>query len=100
MSNTNKKIVHTRIQNKRELEADWKKATGFIPLAGELIIFSKEVDSNGNILELPSGRTIAFTYDRFAFGDGVTPVSELSPEAISDVTQKTQVQFVVWGADD
>ena len=51
MANTNKKIV-TRIQNKHDLEVNWMRATGFIPLAGELIYYDKEVDAEGNVLTI------------------------------------------------
>lgn len=33
------KSIKTRIQSKHAIEADWVKATGFVPLAGELIIY-------------------------------------------------------------
>ena len=78
LANTNKKLISTRIQNKHDLEVNWKKATGFIPLAGEWIIYDKEVDSEGNTLALPEGRTTAFTYERFKIGDGVTPINDLA----------------------
>jgi putative ABC transport system permease protein len=45
LANTNKKTVYTRIQNKHDLEVNWKKAVGFIPLAGEVVIYDKEVDN-------------------------------------------------------
>lgn len=50
------KKIKTRIQNKHDLEANWLNATGFIPLAGELIVY--DVDD---------------THDapRFKVGDGV-----------------------------
>ena len=72
------KTVNTRIQNKHDLEANWKKATGFIPLAGELVIYDKEVDAEGNVLELPEGRITAFTYERIKVGDGVTAINDLA----------------------
>lgn len=81
MANTNK--VSTRIKNKHDLEANWKKATGFIPLAGELIIYDKEVDVEGNILALPEGRTEPFDYARYKLGDGVTPINELDFTVVS-----------------
>lgn len=66
------KKIQTRIQNKHDIEANWKLATGFIPLAGELIIYDE--DEN-------------YSYKRFKLGDGIlnsetgtvegTPVSDL-----------------------
>ena len=55
-------IVKTRIQNKRNTEADWLDQASFIPLAGELIIY--EADST-------------HTYARFKIGDGRTAVNDL-----------------------
>jgi hypothetical protein len=33
------KTIKTRVQNKHATEAEWKRATAFVPLAGELIIY-------------------------------------------------------------
>ena len=33
------KILQTRVQNKHDTTANWEKATNFIPLAGEIIIY-------------------------------------------------------------
>ena len=71
------KNLKARIQHKHDLEANWNKAENFIPLPGELIIYDKEVDSEGNVLELPTTRTTPFDYERFKIGDGVTTVSNL-----------------------
>lgn len=56
------KSIKTRIQNKHDIEANWLQATGFIPLAGELIIY--DVDDTH---DLP----------RIKIGDGETQVSQL-----------------------
>ena len=90
MANTNK--VSTRIKNKHDLEANWKKATGFIPLAGELVIYDKEVDVEGNILALPEGRTTAFTYERIKVGDGITAINAL-PFAFSTAFIGTRADY-------
>lgn len=88
------KSIQTRIQNKHDFEINWLAATNFVPLAGELIIYDKEVDNAGNILTtkkngqdvsvIPTpadypghGRSFAYTYDRFKFGDGKTPITAL-----------------------
>lgn len=76
------KTTFTRIVNKHDLEANWIKAVNFTPLSGELIIYDVEVDSNGNTLELPSGRTVPYTFQRLKIGDGVTNVNSL-PFAMS-----------------
>ena len=70
------KTIKTRIQHKRELEANWRQSS-FVPLEGELIIYLKEVDKDGNTLTLPEGRTVPYTYDRFKIGDGHSTVNEL-----------------------
>lgn len=56
------KNFNTRIQLKSDTEANWDKATNFIPLKGEAIIYS--ADS-------------AHPFSRLKVGDGVTVVSEL-----------------------
>lgn len=78
------KKIQTRIQHKHDIEANWKLATGFVPLAGELIIYDQEIDpATGATLTLPPGRTEPFTYKRFKLGDGRTPVDELPFQIIS-----------------
>ena len=62
---TGKKVL-TRIQNKHDLETNWNNAT-FAPLPGELIVYDKEVDNEGNITK----------YERFKIGDGSTPINDL-----------------------
>ena len=54
--------LNIRIQHKHDIEANWLKATTFIPKAGELIIY--DVDSNN-------------AAPRFKVGDGKTVVSNL-----------------------
>ena len=56
------KTLNTRIINKHAVEADWIKATNFIPKQGELIVYDR--DSN-------------YSYERFKIGDGTTVVSNL-----------------------
>ena len=54
--------IKTRIINKHDTEANWIKATNFIPKSGELIIY--DIDSD-------------HSYERFKIGDGSTTVSNL-----------------------
>ena len=61
MANT--KEFFTRIQHKHDTETNWLKATNFIPLVGEIIIYDPD--------EL-------CTYQRIKIGDGKTVVSSLS----------------------
>ena len=79
--------LKTRIQHKNDLEYYWLKATNFIPLKGELIIYDREVDTTGATLTtvidgktvtlLPEGRTTPYTYARVKIGDGVRTVGQL-----------------------
>ena len=71
MANTAK--FNTRVIQKHDIEANWLKATGFIPLEGEVIIYDAEVAGD----ELPAGRTERITHARMKIGDGVTLVSNL-----------------------
>jgi len=80
------KTIKSRSIQKHDIEANWIKATNFIPKQGEIIVYDIEVDANGNNLTLPSGRTTPYTYERFKIGDGKTLVSSLPfvMESISD----------------
>ena len=72
------KIINTRISQKHDFEVNWNKASGFIPNAGEIIIYDAEVDANGNELtgvrdssgNLPGDRTEPITTARIKVGDG------------------------------
>ncbi len=56
------KTLNTRIINKHALEADWLKATNFIPKQGELIVYDRDAN---------------YSYERFKIGDGTTAVNQL-----------------------
>lgn len=56
------KTLNTRIQHKHDTEANWLKATNFIPLQGEIIVYDK--DDN-------------YSYERLKIGDGETLITEL-----------------------
>lgn len=81
------KKLNTRIKNKRDLECNWQAAHGFTPLEGELVVYSKELDRDQQILTkadgtlaLPSDRVFNgayYCYDRLKVGDGFTNVSDL-----------------------
>lgn len=84
--------VKTRIQNKHDFEINWVQAT-FPPFAGEIIVYDRETDAEGNICTTKIGgvdtpvvpvtladgsvRAEAYTYARFKIGDGITPVNDL-----------------------
>lgn len=65
------KTICTRIQNKHAYEYDWRQATDFIPLAGELIIYDPDTDA-------PQPMTGSNSLPRIKIGDGKTPVNSLS----------------------
>ena len=69
----NEKQTNVRILLKNDIEANWLKATAFIPREGELIIYSAEKDTD----ELPTNRTYRIKYPRFKAGDGITNVIDL-----------------------
>lgn len=56
------KRFNTRLVNKHDVEANWLKATNFIPMQGEIICY--DVDEN-------------YSYERFKIGDGITNVNNL-----------------------
>lgn len=56
------KYLNTRIQLKHDIEANWNKATGFIPKLAEVIIY--DIDDN-------------YGFPRMKVGDGKTVVTEL-----------------------
>lgn len=72
------KKINSRIVHKHDTETNWKKATGFIPKMGELIVY--DIDDT-------------YDYERFKIGDGATVVSAL-PFAYSKPIVKT------WTASD
>ena len=54
--------IDTRIRHKHDTEANWNKATNFIPLLGELIVYDPDA---------------SFSSCRVNMGDGVNIVSAL-----------------------
>jgi len=65
--------VNTRIQLKRDTTQHWNRALGFIPLEGELIIYTdyksmeKEIDGEVKQVQIPG----------LKIGDGMTYVQDL-----------------------
>ena len=69
------KTLKTRIINKHDTEANWNKATSFVPKAGEVIIY--EADST-------------HSYPRIKVGDGTTAVTSLPFSTDDFVTLSTE----------
>lgn len=72
------KKFNARVQHKIDTQENWEKATNFIPLKGELIIY--DIDANN-------------TSRRIKIGDGITPVNDLEfVSAQSDYEQNDSSQ--------
>lgn len=67
------KEYFSRIIHKHDTQANWDKATNFIPKLGELIIYDpdEEFDENGE------PREGIFPYARMKIGDGINTVQAL-----------------------
>lgn len=74
------KTLRTRIQMKTDTEANWLRATNFIPKNGEIIIYA--IDGT-------------HSYQRVKVGDGIKKVNELPfiNEAISESTINSTCVF-------
>lgn len=79
------KKIAGRIVQKHDLEANWLKATNFIPKKGEIVVY--DIDEN-------------YTYERLKIGDGKTVVSNLPfylQDEIEDIraalAEKVEVTF-------
>jgi hypothetical protein len=56
------KRLNTRIVHKHDIQSNWEKATGFIPMKGEIIIYDTDMN---------------YSYERCKIGDGNTNVNNL-----------------------
>lgn len=77
------KIFNTRIIHKHDTEANWKKATNFIPKQGELIVY--DIDEN-------------YDYERIKIGDGVKTVTNLKfidADLATKIYVNTQIQTYI-----
>lgn len=70
-----RKEVKTKVIFKHELEVHWILSS-YVPEKGEMVIYDKEVDAEGNVLQHPENRQ-PFLYDRIKFGDGKLSVKDL-----------------------
>lgn len=62
MAYTKNKEIVSRIVHKHDIEANWQKATSFIPMLGEIIVY--DIDASHG-------------HERFKIGDGKTAVNNL-----------------------
>ena len=51
------KKFNTRIQHKHDTEANWLKATSFVPLKGELIMYDKDANHSEVRIKIGDGET-------------------------------------------
>lgn len=79
------KRAKSRIVLKHDTEANWRLATTFVPMNGELIIY--DVDS-------------AHSYARIKIGDGITPVNSLPFFMAPNEWTGTQAEYDALGAYD
>ena len=68
--------IKAKLELKHKLESEWN-ISDYVPIQSEPIIYDIEVDSNGNTLELPEGRTTPYTYERIKIGDGIHLAKDL-----------------------
>ena len=94
------KRIRSRSIQKHDLEVNWNKATGFVPYKGELIVYDREVDEDGNTLKdtegkllLPEGRTTPYTYERIKIGDGINVVTSSNLPFI-DAAVKAEIDAI------
>lgn len=71
------KNMKARIVHKHDTEANWLKATNFIPMKGEIIVY--DIDDTYN-------------YERFKIGDGKTLVSAL--QFVNDVITNSKIDEI------
>lgn len=64
------KRIKTRIQCKHDTHENWKKATGFVPYDGELVVYHNSADTESSTNYIV-GNT------KFKIGDGTTAVGNL-----------------------
>lgn len=57
------KTLLGRVAPKRDTEENWKKATGFAPMNGEIVVYSKDANNE---------------FARLKVGDGTTNVNNLN----------------------
>ena len=95
------KNIQTRIQHKHDTEANWLKATNFIPKAGELIIYDVDATHTEPRLKIGNGttnvNTLPFVSDNNSIADTkVTQSAAITtngeyPVILSKTTQNTEV---------
>jgi hypothetical protein len=57
MSTQNSKTIKARVQSKHDVEENWLKATGFVPLAGEQIVYEADATHDKPRIKIGDGKT-------------------------------------------
>lgn len=70
-------MANVRIQNKRDTTANWNNATGFIPLAGEVIIYTDYKSKVITVEEYGEQVTKTIFIPGIKIGDGKAYVQDL-----------------------
>lgn len=82
------KTFKTRIQNKTDTKTNWDKATNFVPLSGETIVYSAETGKNNAA--------------KLKMGDGTTKVKDLpfatltASEINENIIKDPNKTYIVW----
>lgn len=79
------KSIKTRIQNKHDIEANWLQATGFVPLAGELIIYDPDDTHKIPRIKIGDGETLVGQLD---FIDSNCATAEELEALVEDLSKK------------
>ena len=109
------KILNARFQHKIDTYENWSKATNFIPLKGELIIYTTneagdeqigfkvgtgEPDKNVHQLDFISLGEAAAAVDGSVRYDLIQEITEENKVIARNNIDATSVQFIAWEEDD
>ena len=104
------KQINTRIQHKTDTISNWEKAKNFIPLKGELIIFTSD-EKPYDFLGIKIGNETNYLHELpfISLGGGSEAIDEIDPDSLDPVTsraiytalsQKARIQFITWEDED
>ena len=82
------KNLNSRIINKHDIEANWVKATNFIPKQGEIIVYDKDDNYNYPRVKIGDGVTTVVALP-FIDDNTLTNISNLQTEVVKSVAGKT-----------
>lgn len=91
----NEKVIKTRIKMKSDTEANWSRQINFVPMAGEIIIYSADTSHPYSRLKVGDGSTTVVT---LPFIDTGTINGETLSEII--ITEPNRYEFPRIGQDN